>query len=162
MVKNHCIITLLFLTCITFTLYAQNPLMQEDNTKGEKASGREITSDSLKWEYEKGTAVFTGNVTMKSKESEIGCSKMTVFFDKNDEIEKMVAEGDASLNRETQKGAADTIEVYPAQNLIILKGNAWISSQKALFGGEEIRFDTAKEVINITKGVKGEIQAENR
>ena len=27
-----------------------------------------------------------------------------------------------------------------------------------MFKGEEIHFDTTKEIINITKGVKGEIQ----
>ena len=119
---------------------------------------REITADSLKWEYEGKIAIFTGNVTMIAKEGDITASKMTVFFDENDEITKMIAEGTASLIREKQKCGGEIIEIYPIENILILKQGAWISSEKALFKGEEISFDTAKEIINITKGVKGEIQ----
>lgn len=127
----------------------------------EEPSTRKITADSLRWEYEAKTAVFTGNVEMTSKEGDISAVKMTVFFDEEDEIKKMIAEGAATLIRENQKGGGEIIETYPLDNLIILKNNAWISSDKALFKGEEIRFDTIKEIINITKGVKGEIQTGN-
>ncbi len=122
------------------------------------ANVRQISADSLKWEYEAGMAFFTGNVVMNSEEGEIRCLKMTALFDKKDEIEKILAEENATLIREKQKGGAKIIEIYPNKNLIILKQEAWISSDKATFQGEEIVFDTEKEIVNITKGVKGEIQ----
>jgi lipopolysaccharide transport protein LptA len=128
--------------------------------KGQTSVKRKITADSLRWEYEQKTAVFTGNVNMTAKEGNITASKMTVFFDDNDEIINMVAEGNADLIREKQKGGGEIIEIYPSNNLIILKGAAWISSDKASFKGEEINFDTEKEIINITQGVKGEIKNE--
>jgi len=127
----------------------------------ELSAKREIAADSMKWEYEAGIAVFTGNVTMKDDEGEIRCLKMTTLFDDNDEIEKILAEENATLSREKQKGGAEIIEIYPDKNLIVLKQNAWISSDKATFQGEEIVFDTEKEIINITKGVKGQIQTGN-
>jgi len=127
----------------------------------ELSAKREIAADSMKWEYEAGIAVFTGNVTMKDDEGEIRCLKMTTLFDDNDEIEKILAEENATLSREKQKGGAEIIEIYPDKNLIVLKQNAWISSDKATFQGEEIVFDTEKEIINITKGVKGEIRTGN-
>lgn len=121
-------------------------------------SKREINADSLRWEYEAKIAVFSGNVVTNGEEGEICCPKMTVFFNEEDEIKKMLAEGTATLIRDKQKGGGEIIEIYPSDNLIILKDDAWISSDKALFRGEEIIFDTTTEVINITKGVKGEIQ----
>jgi lipopolysaccharide transport protein LptA len=143
-----------------FTLSTVKITFAEDNfkTKEDASSKREITADSLRWEYEAKTAIFTGNVIMKGDEGEISCPKMTIFFDENDGIEKMVAEGKAHLIREKQECGGERIEIYPDQNLLILKQEAWISSDKAMFKGEEINFDTEKEIINITKGVKGEIQ----
>ena len=122
---------------------------------------RQITADSLRWEYEAKTAIFTGNATMISKEGNLTADKMTIFFDEKDEVEKITAEGNANLIREKQKCGGEIIDIYPSQDLIILKQSAWISSDKAMFKGEEISFDTAKEIINITKGVKGEIQTES-
>lgn len=142
----------------TVTPIPVSPISSESGGEENISTKREITADSLKWEYEGRIAVFTGNVTMIAKEGDITASKMTIFFDENDEIIKMLAEGTASLIREKQKCGGEIIEIYPIENLLILKQGAWISSDKALFKGEEIGFDTAKEIINITKGVKGEIQ----
>lgn len=122
---------------------------------------RQITADSLRWEYEAKTAIFTGNATMISKEGNITADKMIIFFDEKDEVEKITAEGNADLIREKQKCGAEIIEIYPDKNLILLEKSAWISSGKAMFKGEEISFDTQKEIINITKGVKGEISTGN-
>jgi lipopolysaccharide transport protein LptA len=145
---------LLILSMVSFI--AEGQVMTEERQKTQ--TKREITADSLKWEYEKGIAIFSYNVAMNGEEGEITSSKMTVFFDENDEITKMIAEGTANLIREKQKGGGEIIEIYPSEDLIILKQGAWISSEKALFKGEEINFDTAKDIINIIKGVKGEIQ----
>lgn len=122
---------------------------------------RQITADSLRWEYEAKTAMFTGNITMIAKEGDITADKMTIFFDENDEIINIVAVGNANLIREKQKCGGEIIEIYPDKNVILLKKSAWISSDKATFKGEEISFDTQKEIINITKGVKGEISTGN-
>ncbi len=40
---------------------------------------------------------------MKAKEGEITASKMTVFFDEKDEIEKMVGEGNCRFNKRKTK-----------------------------------------------------------
>lgn len=160
-------ICLLFGACLPANLWAGNMgFTQEEQglsceEKEKTQTTREITSDSLRWEYEAGIAVFIGNVVMNGEEGKIASSKMTVFFDKNDEVERIVGEGKVSLVREKQKGGGELIEIYPAKNLLILKNNAWISSEKAVFNGEEITLDTEKEIIHITKGVKGEIQTES-
>lgn len=150
----------------TRNLFDGQPTITEDEntvTLNEEriSKKREITADSLRWEYEAKTAVFTGNVIMNGNEGEIRCLKMTAFFDEEDEIKKIIAEETATLIREKQKGGGEIIEIYPDQDLLILKQEAWISSDKALFKGEEIRFDTQEDIINITKGVKGEIQTGN-
>ena len=148
-------ICILIFSVITSTIAEENivvPAQEKTATK------REITADSLKWEYENQIAIFTGNVTMSAKEGDIAADKMTVFFNENDEITKIVAEGNAGLTREKQRCGGEIIEIYSSQDLIVLKQGAWISSGKTFFKGEEINFDTAKEIINITKGVKGEIQ----
>ena len=150
---------LIFLVSITCSIVAEDTITPKEEKK--ISTKRDITADSLKWEYEERVAVFSGDVTMKAQEGEITASKMTVFFDDEDEIEKMVGEGTATLTREKQKGGGEIIEVYPSQDLLILKNGAWISSDKALFKGEEIHFDTEKEIINITQGVSGEIQTSN-
>jgi lipopolysaccharide transport protein LptA len=147
-----------------YVTFAEDTVILNEETISEKpirqmTDGRQISADHLKWEYEAGIAVFTGNVIMKGNEGEIRCLKMTAIFNKEDEIEKIVAEENATLTRENQKGGAEIIEIYPDKNLIILKQEAWISSDKATFQGEEIIFDTEKEIINITKGVRGQIQA---
>lgn len=153
------VFVLLIFFNITTLVTAQETSLTEQTKQ--TSTTREITSDSLKWEYEKGIALFTGNVAMRGEEGDINCIKMTVFFDEQDEIKNMIGEGEAGLIREKQKGGGEIIEIYPSDDLIVLKGSAWISSDKAMFQGEEIRFDTEKEIINITKGVKGEIQTGN-
>jgi lipopolysaccharide transport protein LptA len=152
--KTICFAAVIFIFCgFSFGVFADDIV-----TEKTISTNREITGDSMKWEYEAGRALFTGNVIMKSSESEIRCLKMTLLFDEKDEIEKILAEEHATLIKEKQKGGAETIEIYPDKNIIVLKQNAWISSDKATFRGEEITFNTEKETINITKGVKGEIQ----
>lgn len=160
------IFTAFFTVAFTSTTPAADTVITNKEVTAEQsvvqmANVRQISADTLKWEYEAGTALFTGNVVMKAEEGEIRCSKMTAVFDQKDEIEKMSAEENATLNRENQKGGAKIIDIYPDKNLIILRQEAWISSDKATFQGEEIIFDTEKEIINITKGVKGEIKTGN-
>lgn len=156
-----CLGTVIFTVSLVFGIFAENT--EEIAITLDKISAkREITADSMRWEYETGITIFLGNVTMKEDKGEIHCSKMTAVFDDKDEIENILAEESATMTREKQKGGADIIEICPGKNLIILKQNAWISSDKATFRGEEIIFDTEKEIINITKGVKGEIQTGNQ
>ncbi len=157
MKKNY----ILIFSILAFVLCALSITHAEDISITDKKilPKRQISADSLRWEYDAKTAIFTGNVIMKGEEGEIGCLKMTIFFNEKDEVEKIMAEGNAILTREKQKGSGKIIEIHPSQNLLILKQEAWISSDKATFNGEEIIFDTEKEIINITKGVRGEIQA---
>lgn len=152
------------LSAISIT-FAEDTVILNEETISEKpvsqtAGGRQITADSLRWEYKAKTAIFTGNAIMIAKDGNITADKMTIFFDEKDEIKTITAEGNANLIREKQKCGGEIIEIYPDQNLIILKQSAWISSDKTIFKGEEIRFDTEKEIINITKGVKGEIRTD--
>lgn len=134
------------------------PTSRRSKQAGEILTKREITADFLIWDYEAKKAVFTGNVIMKGEEGEISSSQMTIFFDEEDNTEKISAESDANLTRDNQTGGGEIMEIYPDNNLIIIKQNAWISSNKATFRGEEIHLDTEKEIIKITKGVRGQIQ----
>jgi len=158
------IFTMLLMLSAISTTFAEDTVILNEDTISEKAvrqmtDGRQISADHLKWEYNAGIAVFTGNVIMKgSEEGEIRCLKMTVFFNEEDEIEKIVSEENATLTRQKQKGGAEIIDIYSDKNLIILKQEAWISSNKTTFQGDEIIFDTKNEIINITKGVRGQIQ----
>ncbi|HIE43408.1 MAG TPA: hypothetical protein EYP78_01250 [Candidatus Omnitrophica bacterium] len=105
--KSWLKLILLSYILIIALLFNLTPLvLAEQILTGEKPkrqTRRKITADSLKWEYEKGIAIFSGNVTMNGEEGEITSSKMTVFFDDKDQIEKIIGEGTVNLIREKQK-----------------------------------------------------------
>ena len=122
------------------------------------ADSREITAQELEWNYQKNRATFCGEVKMSGPEGDIECEKMTVLFQENDEIEKILAQEKVKLLREDKKGGGKTIEILPTQDLLIIKGEAWIASDKVKFKGEEITFDLKNDVIKIKKGVQGKIE----
>jgi len=122
------------------------------------ADSREITSQELHWDYQKNKATFIGKVNMSGTEGRIECEKMTVLFKENDEIEKILAEEGAKLFREDKKGGGETIEIFPTQDQLVIKGEAWIATEKIKFSGEEITFGLKNNVIKVQKGVQGKIE----
>ena len=122
------------------------------------AGSREISAQELHWDYQKNKATFRGKVNMSGSEGRIECEKMTVLFQENDEIEKILAEEGAKLFREDKKGGGKTIEIFPAQDLLVIKGAAWIATDKIRFSGEEITFDLKNDTIKVKKGVQGKIE----
>jgi len=92
---------LLFSLLIMFLAF--NSWAQEDKAKP-SASPVKITSDQMEADKKKGTVVFKGNVVVRQDEGIIMSKLLTVYYNEQNEMEKIIAEGDVRINQKDRVG----------------------------------------------------------
>ncbi|MDQ1341054.1 MAG: lipopolysaccharide export system protein LptA [Campylobacterota bacterium] len=115
-----------------------------------------IEIESLKFEAydEKGITVFTGNVLIKKGLDRMHADNVTVYLDKDRQIERFEASGNTSFvfnfeNNSTFVGSSDKFIYTPKNGEFKLLGSARISdiiNSKEIIGEEVIFFEKTKVV----------------
>jgi len=94
---------------IILTFFLISSLMSEDL----KVKANKFSSDE-----KDGITIFTGDVNIIKGSDELNASKVTIYTDKEHQPTKFIAEGNASFNIQTEKGAlykgkAQKVIYYP-------------------------------------------------
>jgi len=109
------------------------------------SSNLEITSKDFKYDKVKNISYFTTDVNVTKEKDNILSNKLTVYFNKNKKIDKMVADGNVSFlihdKNSTYKGNSDIFTYIAPKDLYIFEGKVHITKiedNQQLFGNKVI------------------------
>ena len=104
----------------------------------------------------KGISIYTGNVILTQGSMVIKSAKLTLYNDKNKDLEKAIAVDHKKLARFKQrpegktqdfKARASTLIYYIKKEKIHLLENAQVDQEDGSFSGHKIIYDTKKETV---------------
>lgn len=101
----------------------------------------EVTSDNFFADENKFVGEFTGNVNIKKGSDLLTADKVRIFFDKDKNPIKYIANGNAKIKalikEKTYDGAGNELIYEPKENLYTINGNGFlheIDSDKKVYG----------------------------
>jgi lipopolysaccharide export system protein LptA len=109
------------------------------------ASNLEITAKNFKYDKVNNISYFTTDVNVTKEKDNILSDSLTVYFNKNKKIDKMVANGDVKFlindKNSTYKGKSNIFTYIAPKELFIFEGNVHITKledNQQLFGDKVI------------------------
>lgn len=110
----------------------------------------EINADTGVLDDAKNINTYTGNVIVTQGSIRITGDKMTVHYNKDNQIEVLVVEGNPATYRQLpdsrkvyDEARAKRMEYHKQKNLIILKTNAVVKQESGSLRSDRIEYDTA-------------------
>lgn len=85
-----------------------------------------ITSDTLKFDYRRSIALFTGNVIVKDPALQLTSRQLVVMFDSTNQVKSLTAVGNVVLMSEDREGRCDKLVYLTSTGEIVMTGNAAI------------------------------------
>lgn len=133
----------------------------------------ELEADGADIDDGKGISTYTGNVILTQGSMRITAEKLTLYNNKNKDLEKAVAVGGNKLatfkqrpqgKKQDFKSRASTIVYYIVKEKVHLLKNAHVVQEGGSFSGNKIIYDTKKETIiaSSKKDKKGKISSGGR
>ncbi|MCV6608841.1 MAG: lipopolysaccharide transport periplasmic protein LptA [Campylobacterales bacterium] len=117
----------------------------------------EIDAQKVTADDNKGVTTFTGNVTIKRGQDIMKADNIVVYVNKNKDVEKFQAKGNASIyivstNGNIFKGESGEFVYWPLKQIFKLSGNAIVEdmTNKRKLIGDEIVFDEKTKKANVT------------
>ncbi|WP_457569901.1 lipopolysaccharide transport periplasmic protein LptA [Desulfurobacterium sp.] len=116
-----------------------------------------VEARQLIYDKNKHTAIYIGNVIVQHDRITITGDKLIIYFDKTGKIiEKVEMIGNVVLKSDQGNGKCDRLEYYPAQEKIVLIGNAELKKGKNVIVGDRI---VAFKNGNVTvEGIKQKVK----
>jgi len=109
------------LLLITQTVFAQNKT--EETPKG-PAKETTVTSNSFRLDLTKKEGTFTGNVEVEDPKFHMESEEMTVYFDKTNKVERMVARGNVKIKQaDDHNTSSREAEYFVADKKLKLTGD---------------------------------------
>jgi lipopolysaccharide transport protein LptA len=100
--------------------------------------GTVITSDELHSDQNTHISVFTGNVVVVGTNFRMTCQEMTVYFDKDNKVQKIVSTGDVIITQPDRITHCGHAEYYHDEDKFILTDQPVILDHKNEISGPEI------------------------
>ena len=98
-----------------------------------------VESQKLTYDDKKKIAIYTGSVIAQRGKTVMKGDKMVVYFDKSGKyVEKIEAVRNVEITDPQGKGWCDRLFYYPAQEKVILVGNAKLVQGKNVVVGDKI------------------------
>ena len=109
----------------------------------------EVEADSGQLDDIKNITIYTGDVVVTRGSIRMTGDKMTVYYDKDDNIETLIMVGNPATYRQLpdnskvyDEAEALRMEYYELRNLVILLRKAKVRQERYNFSGERIEYDT--------------------
>ena len=103
-----------------------------------------ITSDSLLFDYGQQFAIFKGNVVVIDPGLRLTGEELTVYFDENDDVERIVSKGSVVIQMEEINSRSGMATYNVPEGQIILEDKPQVSRGRSVLQAERIiywRFD---------------------
>jgi lipopolysaccharide export system protein LptA len=117
----------LYVAAICSLLFTAIPVQAQTSPAAKKDDGAKETvvdSDTFKLDLSQHSGVFIGNVHVVDPSFEMTSDEMTLFFDKDNKIERMVARGNINLKQgDKQSATSREAEYTVADKKLKLTGN---------------------------------------
>ncbi len=117
----------------------------------------DLEADTADIDDAKGISIYTGNVVLTQGSMQIKAHKLTLYNNKNNELEKAIAEGSSkklTTFKQRPEGKdndffarSEKIIYYLTQSKIHLLKKAYVSQDGDIFRGNKIVYDTKNETI---------------
>ncbi len=110
----------------------------------EKAPGKggeepiNITSKQMEADQRAGVIIFRGDVVAKQQEGVIMSDVLTVTYDENKNISKIVAEENVKINQGDRVATCDKATFYPDEKKVVMEGSPRVWKDGDLVTGEVI------------------------
>jgi len=122
-----------------------------------------LTADKAKLNNATGVSVYTGNVVLTQGTLKITGDKLTVYTNKNHQLEKAVVVGNLATYQQLPDGqkqyvhaTAPRMEYYAnGPERIRLLDGATLTQGKNRFTGKEVDYNVEKDLVNATSGNGG-------
>lgn len=146
---------LYILLCITFFFIP----FRASALSTDRDQAIELEADTADIDDLKGISVYTGNVILVQGSMEIKAYKLTLYNDKNKELEKAVAVGNKKLatfkqrpegKQQDLRARASTMIYFLKKDKIHLLKQAHVEQDGDTFSGDKIIYDTKKETVVAT------------
>ena len=100
----------------------------------------EITSEKLFFDYEAKEAVFTGSVIVNDPDLYMTGDKLTVFLTAEDEIERLVAEGNVEIKMEGMQSRSGKAVYTLADSKVVLTDTPQVSREGSVLQAEKVTY----------------------
>lgn len=114
----------------------------------------EIEADAGELDDQKGITIYTGDVVVTQGSIRMTGQKMTVYYNKNKDLETVIMEGQPATYRQLpdnsqvyDEAEALRMEYYETKNLIVLIDQAVVKQEGLRFSGSRIDYDTLNSKI---------------
>jgi len=98
-----------------------------------------VEAQKLSYDDNKKVAVYIGNVIAQRGSTLMKGDKLTIYFDKTGKfIEKIEVVGNVQIEDPRGRGRCDRLIYYPAQEKVVLIGNAELRQDKNVIIGDRI------------------------
>ncbi|MCK5698025.1 MAG: lipopolysaccharide transport periplasmic protein LptA [Gammaproteobacteria bacterium] len=154
--KNTCSIILSHYYLLPFFLFLCFPINVMALANDSKQAIN-LEADSADIDDLKGISIYSGNVVLTQGSMVIKSTKLTIYYDKNKELEKAVATGHKNklaTFKQRPEGKttdffarAETMIYYLQKDKIHLLKQAYINQDGDTFSGDKIVYDTKKETV---------------
>ncbi len=113
-----------------------------------------IEADELIYSQKENKAIYKGNVVVKRGDLTIYANRMDVYFNKEGDIEKIVATGNVRIYKAPNREGRGEKAIYvKATDTLTLIGNAYLKQGKNIVEGEKVVYYISKEITEV-KGAK--------
>lgn len=114
----------------------------------------EIEADAAELDDQKGITIYTGNVVVVQGSIRMTGQKMTVYYNKDRDLDTVIMEGHPATYRQLpddseiyDEAEALRMEYYETKNLIVLIDQAVVKQEGLRFSGSRIDYDTLNSKI---------------
>ncbi len=122
----------------------------------------EVEADFAEFDERAGTAIYKGNVVAVQGSIRVTGDVMTVRFTEAREMKEILVDGSPATFRQLPEGKQEyvegeglRVEYFLLENLVYLKRQAKLKEEGKLLTGDEIIYDTARNVVTARKAPEG-------
>lgn len=138
---------LYFFVCLSLFFLNMTAAGEEKRTgPGETIN---ITSDGLEADKRAGIITFKGNVVARQEGSTIMANHLTVYYGKDNNIEKIIATGDVRIHQTDRIGTCGKAYYYPDEKRIVMEEEPRIRRGSDMIMGESIEMFMDSDKINV-------------
>ena len=108
----------------------------------------EITSEKLFFDYEGKQAIFTGNVVVIDADLQLTGDKLTVYMTEEDEIERLVAEGNVEIKMDGMRSRSEKAVYTLKTGMMVLTERPQVFRDGSILQAEKMTYSRFEDTLD--------------